>query len=90
MLVTTRTRRQLIVRRIRRDLAERGYERVGEGGGKLWEMYRGGRQGHRITAVEVDPDGMSVWVRIEKQPREKLGTYIFDSPPENPYILRIT
>lgn len=67
MKVTERTLRALTVKRIRRDFIERGYEEVGERGGKLWELYRGARIGHRVVDVEIDPDGMSLWVKIERE-----------------------
>lgn len=64
MRVTDTTREQLRCERIRRRLLQDGYEQVGEGGGMLWELYRGKRQGHRIVDAAVDPAGKSVWVRI--------------------------
>jgi len=45
-------------------MTERGYEEVGEGGGKLWEIYRGGRVGAKIVDAIVAPHGMSVYVKI--------------------------
>lgn len=41
-----------------------GWEEVGEGGGKLWELYRGYRRGHRIVDVRITPDGLSLLVKI--------------------------
>lgn len=57
--------------KVRRDLRNRGFEEVGEGGGKLWEICRGWRYDHVITAVEIDPNGKSVWVKIEPGRAEK-------------------
>lgn len=65
MKVTDHTRQLLKRGRWHRDLIRRGYEQIGERGGKLWELYRGYRQGQRIVDVEIDPDGMSLWVKIE-------------------------
>lgn len=65
MKVTARTWQILFVRRVRRALAAGGYEQVSEGGGKLWELYRGYRYDHIITHAIVDPGGKSVWVKIE-------------------------
>mgnify|MGYP001614274903 CR=1 FL=1 len=65
MKVTDRTRRVLHYRRITKRWMADGYEEIGERGGKLWEIYRGGRLGQRITDAKVAPDGMSVYVKIE-------------------------
>lgn len=53
-------------RRIRtenRDMPEQGWEKVGENGGKLWELTRGGRWRQRIVDVRIAADGKSLWVR---------------------------
>jgi hypothetical protein len=66
MLVTDRTKRVLEARRFQRRMSAAGFERLGEGGGRLWEIYRGGRCGQRITQAVIEPGGMAVWVKIEK------------------------
>lgn len=64
MKVTDLTRRRLHYRRtVRRWLAE-GFEEVGEGGGELWQIYRGYRVGQTIQEARVAPGGMSVFVKI--------------------------
>lgn len=69
MRVNETTRRALAVRRQRRDLVAQGYEEVGEGGGRLWELERGGRIGHRITDAIIAIHGRSVYVKIESTGR---------------------
>lgn len=64
MIITELTREQLKVQRIRASLIKRGFEAVGEGGGRLWELYRGSRTEHKIVDVAIDPCGKSVWVKI--------------------------
>lgn len=44
----------------------RGYEKIGEGGGKLWELYRGWRTDQRIVDAIVDPGGRAIWIKTEK------------------------
>lgn len=54
-------------RRIRtenRDMPRQGWERVGEGGGKLWEIERGPRIGQTIRDVKIAADGRSLWVKV--------------------------
>jgi len=46
-------------------MTARGYEEVGENGGKLWEIMRGGRVGSQIVDAVVAPHGLSVYVKIE-------------------------
>lgn len=41
-----------------------GWEEIGEGGGKLWELYRGFRTSHRIVDARIAPDGKSIFVKI--------------------------
>lgn len=56
------------IRRVRtdnRDMVKAGWEKVGEGGGKLWELNRGSRIGHRITDVRIAADGVSLWIKTE-------------------------
>lgn len=65
MIVTQFTRTALRQRRFERDAFRDGYEEVGENGGKLWEIYRGGRVGRKIVDAKVSPDGLSVFVKIE-------------------------
>jgi len=64
MKLTECSKRALRNRRFHRDMMARGYEEVGERGGKLWEIYRGGRMGSRIVDAVVAPHGLSVYVRI--------------------------
>lgn len=68
MKVTDFTRRALACRREKRDYEKRGWERVGENGGKLWELHRGYRYNHKIVDVAISVDGRSLWVKIEKEP----------------------
>ena len=63
MKVTAFTRDVLRCRRTRRDLGKRGYEEVGEGGGRLWELHRGCRIGHTITDVQIAPEGRSLFIK---------------------------
>lgn len=70
MIVTGLTTDLLKRERFRRNLIKRGYEQIGERGGKLWELYRGCRIGHRIVAVEIDPDGIRLWVKIEPEAKD--------------------
>ena len=68
MKVTDRTRALLAQKRQQRDLYAKGYEYVGEGGGNLWQLYRGSRRGHRIVDAIVDSAGLGVYVKIEPVP----------------------
>lgn len=52
-------------RRFVKNMLSKGYEEVGEDGGKLWELYRGYRTAYRITDAIVAPLGRSVFVKIE-------------------------
>jgi hypothetical protein len=53
-----------------RFLLSNGWERVGETGGRLWELYRGGRSDCIITDVKIAYDGLSLIVKVEPiQPR---------------------
>jgi len=60
----------LAFRRQNRDLTAKGYEIVGERGGRLWELYRGYRVDHRIVDAVVGADGKCIFVKIE--PRTKI------------------
>jgi hypothetical protein len=80
MKVTDLTRSRLLERRTRRTLLAHGFEEVGEGGGRLWELYRGARIGFKITDVRIAPEGRSVFVKITdanpmpaQQPLERRG-----------------
>lgn len=66
MRFTERTKSALAYRRQKRDLESRGYEEIGERGGNLWEIYRGGRMGQKIVDAVVATHGMSVFVKIER------------------------
>ena len=63
MKVTDITRTALKVRREAKRMQADGWERVGEGGGKLWELHRGGRWREIITEVKIAADGKSLWIR---------------------------
>lgn len=63
MKVTNLTRSMLTVRRDVRDMTRDGWEKVGEGGGRLWELYRGGRTREVITDVKIAADGKSLWIK---------------------------
>lgn len=65
MLVNERTRKVLAIRRQRRDLLAAGYEEVGENGGKLWELERGGRYDQRIVDAVVSAGDKSVFVKVQ-------------------------
>ena len=61
MISTEFQKRALAYRREKRDMEKAGYERVGEGGGNLWELYRGGRYNHRIIDAKISVDGKEVF-----------------------------
>jgi hypothetical protein len=61
-------KRMLRVARERRDMPKAGWEFVGEGGGKLWELERGWRIKHEIRDVKISACGKGVWVKIEQRP----------------------
>lgn len=65
MLITEFSKRAIAARREERQMRTAGYERVGEGGGELWQLYRGARVGHIITDARIAADQISVWVKIE-------------------------
>lgn len=65
VVVTEITRRSLAIRRQRRDLQAAGYEEVGENGGNLWQLERGGRYHQRIVDAIVSAGGKSVFVKIQ-------------------------
>ena len=65
MRVTHRTRQALAVRRDKRDMSRDGWEYVGEGGGKLWELHRGVRYRHRITEVRIAACGKALWIKTD-------------------------
>ncbi|EON13443.1 hypothetical protein [Pandoraea sp. SD6-2] len=67
MIVTDYTRHLLAYRKEERDMLRAGWESVGEGGGRLWELKRGWRWGHRITDVRIAVDCKSLWVKIEEE-----------------------
>jgi hypothetical protein len=64
MLVTDFTRQSIAFRRQQRVLLADGYEEVGEGGGKLWELYRGYRTRQSIKDVKIATHGKSLFVKI--------------------------
>lgn len=63
MKVTEATRRWLAIRRDERDMKRAGWEFVGEGGGKLWELYRGCRTSHSIVDVRIAACGRALWIK---------------------------
>jgi len=65
MKVTDFTRRALATRRDKRDMLAQGWEFVGEGGGNLWELYRGVRWRQRIVDVRIAACGKALWVKTE-------------------------
>lgn len=72
MKVTAATKRALADRRDDRDKLASGWERVGERGGKLWELYRGYRIGYKITDVRIAADGRSLWIKTQVDPSATL------------------
>jgi hypothetical protein len=58
-------KRVLASRREHRDLPKQGWEYLGEGGGKLWELYRGYRIGYEITEVRIAASGTALWIKTE-------------------------
>lgn len=77
MKVTELTRARLARRREERDMLRDGWEYVGEGGGKLWELYRGARLDCIITETKIAVGGKAVWVRVIKEEdfyKRPLGT----------------
>ena len=66
MKVSNLTKRALIVRRDHRDRLAAGWEFLSEGGGKLWELHRGGRYEHHISDVAISACGKAVWFKTEK------------------------
>lgn len=73
MKFNERTIRGLKIARQRRELTALGYEQVGEGGGRLWELERGYRYDHEIVDAIVGADGRSVWVKIILKKRDKMS-----------------
>jgi hypothetical protein len=63
MKLTPVSREILQYRRAVRKLTKDGYEEVGEGGGKLWELYRGWRYDHVITDVVIGPDRRALFIK---------------------------
>lgn len=64
MKVTQLTKDALSSRRQGRALLARGYEYVGEGGGRLWELERGFRIGWVIKDAIIAVHGKGVYVKI--------------------------
>lgn len=66
MLVTDFTRDAMKARHGQAEKARliaEGWEEVGEGGGRLWELHRGWRHDHVITSVTIAPDGKSLLIK---------------------------
>lgn len=55
----------LAMRRETRAMDKAGWEYLGEGGGRIWELTRGWRWDHHIVAAKVALDGKGVWVKVE-------------------------
>jgi hypothetical protein len=66
MRVTEFTRSALAVRRDFRDREREGWEYVGELGGKLWELHRGGRIRQRIVDVRIAACGKALWIKTKE------------------------
>lgn len=64
MIGTSWQKAVLAARRERRDMEKAGWEYLGEGGGKIWELVRGSRVGKRIVEAKVAIDGHGVWVLV--------------------------
>jgi hypothetical protein len=88
MIHTALAKRALAVRRDHRDMPKAGWEYVGEGGGKLWELNRGYRIGHRIAEVKIAADGVGVWVKTVDEFAREVGRKVpnlgVNSPDERP------
>lgn len=69
MKVTDVTRRTLAYRRAKKKFLDEGYEEIGEGGGRLWELYRGWRHRHVITDVHIAPGGKSLFIKTAEVSR---------------------
>lgn len=63
MIGTEFQKQVLACRRDRRDRTRDGWEYVGEGGGMLWELYRGSRTRQRIVDVAIAVDGLGLWIK---------------------------
>lgn len=72
MKVTKFTLSALAWRRQRRDLLKEGYEFLGEGGGKIWQLNRGARWDHQIVDAIISECGKGVYVKCE--PVQPTGT----------------
>jgi hypothetical protein len=68
MKVSELTRKALRYRRFVKKWEAEGYEEVGEGGGRLWELYRGGRTRQQILDVKIAPGGKKLFVKIGDPP----------------------
>jgi hypothetical protein len=68
MRITNFTREALAMRRDTRDMERDGWEYVGERGGRLWELYRGGRYRERIVDVRIAACGKALWVKTAEPP----------------------
>lgn len=64
MKMTEYTKKAIHYRRTVKQWKAEGFEEVGEHGGNLWQIYRGGKCGQIIHEARVAPDGMSIFVRI--------------------------
>lgn len=60
------TKQALRYRRDHRDMRAAGWEYIDERGGRLWQLHRGFRIGHRITDVRISADGLGLWIKTEE------------------------
>lgn len=67
MKVNGFTKQALRIRREKRDLERTGWELVGEGGGRLWELHRGGRFNHSIVDVRIAACGKALWIKTARE-----------------------
>lgn len=63
MMLSALTRESLRVRRERRRLEAEGWQEVGEGGGRLWQLHRGSLIDHIITDVCIGPTGKTIFIK---------------------------
>lgn len=63
MIVTGFTKRTLSIRRDMRNRQRDGWEYVGDSGGNLWELHRGGRIDQVITDVAIAASGKGLWIK---------------------------
>lgn len=67
MTLTPFTRKMLAIRRDQRDRERDGWLYVGENGGPLWMLHRGGLMGRRIVNVAIAACGRALWVKLDEE-----------------------